>query len=119
MTDSRGDFLEGFGEPSPPSAGLSSSAGMLKASTLDNLMSGGDAEQALIDGLLRHQLVLGSSATKALAFLQAYGFGDLAESIMVLRQYHQRPSGLKDALESASLKKMVSGGVNFNVNNGS
>lgn len=71
---------------------------------LAGLLSGADAEAKLVEGLLAHQLILTSRSTKALAFLYAYGLGDMATVICDLRRYHQRPSGLVKALDAVALK---------------
>lgn len=101
MTDDL--FNSGLPAPAPPSRPLE----VKQASGLAGLIQGADAEAELVRGVLEHQLVLTSRATKALAFLYAYGLGDMAQVVMELRRYHQRPSVLVKALEAVSLKSFM------------
>lgn len=97
--------ISSFGDAAPPTVPLA----VPSASTFSSLMSGGDAETQLVKGVLQHQLVLTSQATKATAFLFAYGLGDYALVCLKLREFHQSPKRLIEALEATSLKKYLQG----------
>lgn len=108
-----------FGSPAGPSVPLSPAGGSAPASDTfaAALLGGGDAQAVLVNGVLAHQLQLSTPATQAASFLYTYDCGDVADRILYLRQFHQSPKKLMEALEAASLKKFMDA-VSVNLSNG-
>lgn len=103
----------------PPGFGVAapSTVPLPQPSALSQIMAGADASTELVKGVLDHQLVLGSQATKAMLWLRAY-CPDVALWVMEYRRYHQRPQGLVKALDAVAIKEFMEG-VQVNLSNGS
>lgn len=100
--------VDSFGRAAPPTSPLRIAGASGTPSGLSAVMSGSDAEAELVKGLLDHQMVLSSRATKAMVFLRLYA-PEVADAVERYRRYHQRPSGLVKALDAVAIKEFMQG----------